>query len=86
MPISNAPEFVQKLKAELRSFVQSERIHGQKATFVPQALLTTSHVFVRKPPIHPALEPPYQGPYPVLSRTDKTYTIDIDGEPDCVNR
>ncbi len=43
-----------------------------------EALLTCiRHDAVRKP-----LQPPYDGPYPVVKYTDKHFTIDIAGRRD----
>ena len=46
---------------------------------VHPALNTSTHVFVRVDSVRTPLQQPYEGPYKVLQRTDKHYTIDRDG-------
>lgn len=52
--------------------------------FVSKDLTTASHVFIRREGIRPSLTPPYDGPFKVLSRTDKTVTIDRNGRQEVV--
>ncbi|GFX21986.1 gag-Pol polyprotein [Trichonephila clavipes] len=49
--------------------------HSSTSCFVHIALKTCSHVFVRVEGLKPSLTAPYQGPFAVLSRTDKHFTI-----------
>ena len=42
---------------------------------VPRSLATVSHCFLRVDAVKKPLTPPYDGPYRVLARTDKTFTI-----------
>ncbi|GFR04848.1 gag-Pol polyprotein [Trichonephila clavata] len=51
--------------------------HSSTSCFVHTALKTCSHVFVRVEGLKPSLTAPYQGPFEVLSRTDKHFTIKI---------
>ncbi|ROT61804.1 hypothetical protein C7M84_020379 [Penaeus vannamei] len=46
----------------------------QQDIYMPPGLQDCSHVFVRKHP-RPPLCPPYEGPFPVIRRGDKTITI-----------
>jgi len=46
----------------------------QQYIYMPPGLQDCSHVFVRKHP-RPPLCPPYEGPFPVIRRGDKTITI-----------
>lgn len=55
--------------------------HSTKPVFVHKDLKTSQHVFIRKDALRGALEPPYTGPYRVLSRTDKTITVDLNRGP-----
>lgn len=52
---------------------------------VPLDLATCSHVYLRTDAIRKALQPPYTGPHPVLSRSEKFYTISINGRSDTVS-
>ncbi|KFD60497.1 hypothetical protein M514_27333 [Trichuris suis] len=67
---------------ELRSFFSSIRptqtrkpSRSTRAWFVPSALDTCSHVFLRNDANRPPLSPTYDGPYLVTARTSKTVTI-----------
>ncbi|XP_046684436.1 uncharacterized protein LOC124370188 [Homalodisca vitripennis] len=51
--------------------------HSKPQTFVFQKLSTCTHVFLRDDTVRRALQPPYSGPHKVLSRDDKTMTIQI---------
>lgn len=64
---------LRKVMAELRPVPVTR--HGQTNIFVFKDLSTSSHVFLRADHIKPPLEPPYSGPYPVISRSDKTLTL-----------
>ncbi|XP_043243543.1 uncharacterized protein LOC122392570 [Amphibalanus amphitrite] len=47
----------------------------KRATYVPEALKTAKYVFVRRDDHRYPLDAPYDGPFPVINRTDKTITI-----------
>ena len=60
--------------------------HGrQHVSRIPTALLTCTFVFVRKDAHRTPLECPYEGPFRVLERNDKYYTLDIRGRRDTVS-
>ena len=54
--------------------------HGRTKSFIPRALWTTSHVLVRVDAHRGPLQQPYQGPFPVIRRNQKAFTIDIGGK------
>ena len=49
------------------------------------ALATTTHVFIRRDAARTPLQPPYDGPYSVLERMDKHFTVDIYGRKEMVS-
>jgi hypothetical protein len=49
--------------------------HSCPATFVHKDLHSCTHIFLRQDALHRALEPPYSGPYRVLSRREKTMKL-----------
>lgn len=53
--------------------------HGNSKVFVHPQLNVCSHVFVRNDTVRKPLQPPYDGPYKVLARRDKTFDIEIRG-------
>ena len=52
---------------------------------VSNTLSSSSHVFIRNDAVKKPLQQPYNGPYKVLKRSDKYYTIDINGKQDTVS-
>ena len=50
------------------------------SSHVPSALSTSSHVFVRHDAVRTPLQSPYDGPYKILKRTPKFFTLDINGK------
>ena len=57
----------------------------RKSSYVHPDLNTASHVFIRDDTVRKSLQPPYQGPFPVLRRTDKFFVIDRHGKRDNVS-
>jgi hypothetical protein len=55
--------------------------HAFPATFVHKDLHNCTHVFLRQDTTHQVLEPPYRGPYQVLSRREKTLQLLMRGKP-----
>ncbi|XP_026462712.1 uncharacterized protein LOC113387804 [Ctenocephalides felis] len=49
--------------------------HTNNKPFIFQDLQTCTHIFLRDDTIRKSLQQPYQGPYEVLKRDDKTVTI-----------
>ncbi|XP_054283278.1 uncharacterized protein LOC129000340 [Macrosteles quadrilineatus] len=49
--------------------------HDKPKTFVFQELKRCTHIFLRDDSVRRSLQPPYTGPFPVVSRDDKTMTI-----------
>ena len=53
--------------------------------FVPEALQTCSHVSIRVDGIKKALHPPYEGPFRVISRTQKHLKVDKAGRSETIS-
>lgn len=62
----------------------STRACSTRPTFVPAALKTAQHVFLRRDAVRRPLQRPYDGPYEVLKRGDATFTIRIGERPETV--
>ncbi|KAG8175045.1 hypothetical protein JTE90_026024 [Oedothorax gibbosus] len=54
--------------------------HNKPFHYIHPSLQTCTHVFVRNDAVKPPLTPPYNGPYPVQKRTEKHFTISINGK------
>lgn len=59
--------------------------HGRKPIYIPQELATCTHVFLRNDAVLKPLQQPYTGPYRVIRRTDKTFTIKINNSEKVVS-
>ena len=57
----------------------------QRNSKIIDGLSTATHVFIRHDAVRRPLQPPYDGPYRVIKRTDKHFTIDINGRNDTVS-
>ena len=74
----------------LKRFMQSVqppsvRKHPHRNIHVSADLSSCPFVFVRNDAVKKTLQPPYDGPYKVLHRTDKHYTLDISGQKKVVS-
>ena len=58
--------------------------HGTTRPQVPKSLLTCEYVFVQRG-LKSVLRPPYEGPFKVLTRKDKTFTIAYNGREEVVS-
>ena len=75
--------YVGKLKQFMQLIKPSPtRYANNLKTFVPTDLQTCKHVFVRRDLVKRPLTAPYDGPYTVLKRFDKTIIIDRNGKQD----
>ena len=72
--------YIVQLKAtmqKLRAIPPREK-HGYK-TYVSDDLMSATHAFVRHDVVRKPLQQPYDGPFEVLHRSDKHFTLDING-------
>ncbi|GBM88053.1 hypothetical protein AVEN_215122-1 [Araneus ventricosus] len=69
---TSTSSFLQMLLYHVRSFRPVPTT--LKCNFVSD-LIKASHVFLRTDQVRKSLEPPYAGPYKVLSRTEKDFTV-----------
>lgn len=68
--------------ARMKSFAEKirpvpTRHHSKNKMFVFKDLATCSHVFLREDALRGSLQPAYTGPYEVLKRRDKFFTISV---------
>ncbi|GFV51414.1 transposon Tf2-9 polyprotein [Trichonephila clavipes] len=71
-------EELQKQMDQLQP-LKTRRQPSQKH-FVHKDLHNSTHVFIRVDRVKKALEPPYDGPFPVAKRYDKYFTVKIKGK------
>ena len=78
-------DYVNQLKARMQQICPPPPRSTCRDSHVSEALSTCTHVFIRQDAVHKPLQPPYDGPYPVIKRAEKHLTIDIDGRKDTVS-
>ncbi|XP_045456055.1 uncharacterized protein K02A2.6-like [Melitaea cinxia] len=72
------PDFIRALRhkmSELRPSPSSN--HAQPRVFIHRDLSDATHVFLRQDLLRGSLEPPYAGPYKIISKTNKTMDLSI---------
>ncbi|XP_063538133.1 uncharacterized protein LOC134747439 [Cydia strobilella] len=79
-------ELVRRIRSNISMYaaVPTRRCTSQKIYVHPE-LGRCSHVFVRCDILRPNLTPPYEGPYLVVSRTDKVFCIQKGGKESYVS-
>jgi cleavage and polyadenylation specificity factor subunit 1 len=78
-------DYVSNLRMLMFSLAAPRPRSQQKPVYVPKDLNTCSHVFLRTDSVRGPLQPPYEGPFRVLRRGDKQFTIDHAGRTDTVS-
>ena len=71
--------FVSQLKVHMQQLRPSPPRTTPRESHVSDALSSCTHVFLRVDKVRKPLQPPYNGPYLVVARTDKPFTIEING-------
>ena len=78
--------YVAQLKHTMQALrCKPPRKPSQLRGHVDDSLNCASHVFVRRDAVRKPLQSPYDGPYQVLSRSLKFYTLDLNGRKDTVS-
>ena len=78
--------YVDQLRRAMRRVrPTAPRSPSSTGVFVPRAVQDCEHVFVRRDASRPPLTPPYDGPFRVLRRSDKTVTVSRNGKDDTVS-
>ena len=78
-------DYVTQLKSHMQQLQPSATRPTHRRSHISDTLATCTHVFIRRDAVRKPLEPPYDGPYPVIKRTDKHFTINISGRIDTVS-
>lgn len=85
-PAPSPSDYVHDLREFFRHIrPTSPRASSTRPIFVSRDLTTCTHVFVRRDCVKPPLTPPYDGPFPVIARTEKTFTVDVRGRHDVIS-
>lgn len=71
-------EYLQILRDAISKLKPRPLSHSNsRSLFIPKDLSTCERVFVRNDIIRRSLQPPYEGPYTVLERKNKTFVIQV---------
>ena len=86
----DAPEFPSEIFKSpiwsvLQSFSASPSHHFITASEIPASLITATHMFVCEDLSTPPLQPLYLGPYLVLQKDDKYFTLQLGAQEDKVS-
>ncbi|XP_064483310.1 uncharacterized protein LOC135396210 [Ornithodoros turicata] len=77
--------YVNRLRSAMHSLHPPPSRNSQpRSIYVPAALETASHVFIRKDSVRGPLRPPYEGPYPVLARSEHHFTVQLPRRQDVI--
>jgi hypothetical protein len=77
-------DFVANLKTRMQT-IQFTKTTCHKEQQVPRSLHTAKFVFVRVDSVKKPLQPPYDGPYRVLSTGDKYFKVLVRGKPNTIS-
>ena len=78
--------YVARLKSAMQQLqAVPVRKQPQRKVHISEALSSCTHVFIRHDGVRRPLQQPYDGPYKVLQRADKHFTIDINSRHDTVS-
>lgn len=81
-----AAPYVSRLKAVMTQLQPaSPRTSSSSPVYVPAELRTCQKVFVRCDTVKKPLQRPYDGPYSVVSRSEKTFTVAIKGKQQVIS-
>lgn len=88
-PLASIPDITEYV-ARLRDTMQllkplKPRPTSNRGAFLSQDLQTSTHVFVRRDKARRSLDPQYDGPYKVLRRDTKTFTLEMNGRHEVVS-
>ena len=73
--------FVDRLQQHLSDLAaKPTRQYKRNNVFVHPDLEDCTHIFLRDDQVRRPLQPPYLGPYPVITRTNKTYEVTINNK------
>jgi transposase InsO family protein len=79
-------EYLQKLRDSISNLKPRPTSHSNsRSLFVHNDLKNCQYVFLRNDVLRKSLQPPYDGPYKVISRKDKTFVIQLENRETIVS-
>jgi len=78
--------FLRNLQTTMQHALPPSAIHKNKhQPYLPKDLSSTGYVYIRVDKTRSPLERPYEGPFRIISKSDKYFTLDINGRSDKVS-
>ncbi|CAH8845753.1 unnamed protein product [Trichobilharzia szidati] len=77
--------FVQQLRQHMSLLRYHPPRHQLNQAYMPEKLENCTHVFIRHDGVRKPLQPPYDGPFKVISRTSKIITVERGGKHEIVS-
>ncbi|MBM6549334.1 DDE-type integrase/transposase/recombinase, partial [Streptococcus dysgalactiae subsp. equisimilis] len=78
-------DYAKRLAHHMRLLQPTLPREQHRPTYLPPNLHTATHVFIRVGGVRSPMQPPYTGPYRVLSRADKHFVVDVGGKRETVS-
>ena len=77
--------YVDRLKRTPHKLQPPPQRPSSTTAYVPNDLQTCTHVFIRRDAVRKPLQPPYNGPFKVISRTPKHFKVDLGNRTDSIS-
>ena len=77
-PPVEATDYVSRLKSRMLQLCASSPHHTNRRSLIDKALTTCTHIFIRHDAVRKPLQPPYDGPYLVVKRSDKFIPLTLE--------
>eukprot|EP00794_Sanderia_malayensis_P015573 gene15573-biopygen13284 len=77
--------YVDRLRAAMRQLQATQPRSQTRPHHLPEALQECTHVFVHHDAVRKPLQAPYDGPFQVISRQDKHFTLNVKGKPQTIS-
>lgn len=73
-------DFIIKLRENMRNTFPTDSRDSHRNIFIPKDLKDCEYAFIRVDKVKTGLQQPYEGPFKILRRTRKFYTLDVKGK------
>ena len=83
--VSDPSNYVKKIEGIMKHLRATPPRKQQRPPYVSEDLQTCTHAFIRHDAVKKPLQPPYDGPYEILSRTPKHFTLKVKGNKEVVS-
>lgn len=80
--VSSDPNiFVERLKEKMNNLIPvPSSNHNKQQVFVHKGMDSCTHVFIRHDGVRKSLQPTYEGPFEVISKNSKYFTVNVKGK------